>query len=113
LAGRELSAVKRLDSRNVSTSQRFRERGESEAIVSYAKGTQVAQKDKGKKKQKARVEGKTRDRDDDISRITKTMRAKEHMSYADQSHPGDEELVRHLRAPFKANVLGREVTTSV
>lgn len=45
---------------------------------------------------------------DTISRLTRQFRSREHMAYASQTHPGDEELTRQLRVPFKNIVLGTE-----
>lgn len=66
----------------------------------------MAQKGKAKNKLREREQSKNRDREDDISRITRSFRRKEHMSYGGQSHAGEEEQVRHLRAPFRERVLG-------
>jgi hypothetical protein len=69
-------------------------------------GLDMAKQGKAKNKQREREQGRSRDNDDNIARITRSFRQKEHMSYPDQSHPGDKELVRHLRTPFKRIVLG-------
>jgi hypothetical protein len=46
----------------------------------------------------------------DTSRLTREFRSREHMSYPTQSHPGDEELCRHLMPRFKQVVLGTKET---
>lgn len=65
----------------------------------------MAQKGKAKRGQKERETGRTRERDDDISRITRTMRQKEHMGYPGQSHAGDDEVVRHLFPKLREQVM--------
>lgn len=60
------------------------------------------------RKNKEAVKRRNPDDTDTISRLTRQFRSREHMSYATQSHPGDEELVRHLRVPFKEIVLNTE-----
>lgn len=50
------------------------------------------------------------DETDSISRLTRQFRSREHMAYPTQTHPGDEELTRQLRTPYKNTVLiGRTV----
>lgn len=66
----------------------------------------MAQKNRGRRDRLP--SSKKPEETDTISRLTRQFRSREHMSYQSQSHPGDEELVRHLRAPYKNVVLGTE-----
>lgn len=78
----------------------------STAVVKSVKGSRVANKGQKKNKNRERRERGDRSQDDNISRLTRTFRNKEHMAHEGQSHAGDEELARHLREPFKSIVIG-------
>jgi hypothetical protein len=62
------------------------------------------------KKGKAKNSQRDRDRptDDSISRITRSLRSREHMAMRGQSHAGSEDLCRQLKEPFRSIVLTGE-----
>jgi hypothetical protein len=67
----------------------------------------MANKGQEKNKNRTRRERSDRGQDDNISRLTRTFRRKEHMCYKGQSHAGEEDLTRQLRSVYKNRVLGR------